>query len=67
MVGHFGMVDITAARFAIFGAVSALAVFARPAAVGPDESFARKDEIVGGDKAPPAATEGDEYWARPAE
>ncbi|WP_418120490.1 DMT family transporter [Variovorax sp. 350MFTsu5.1] len=33
MVGHFGMVDITAARFAIFGAVSALAVFARPAAV----------------------------------
>ncbi|MDP9894454.1 drug/metabolite transporter (DMT)-like permease [Variovorax boronicumulans] len=33
MVGHFGMVDITAARFAVFGAVSALAVFARPAAV----------------------------------
>jgi drug/metabolite transporter (DMT)-like permease len=33
MVGHFGMVDITAARFAIFGAVSALAVFARPAAL----------------------------------
>ncbi|MET3493463.1 DMT family transporter [Variovorax boronicumulans] len=33
MVGHFGMVDITASRFAVFGAVSALAVFARPAAV----------------------------------
>ena len=33
MVGHFGMVDITAARFAVFGAVSALAVFGRPAAV----------------------------------
>ena len=33
MFGHFGMVDITAARFAVFGAVSALAVFARPAAV----------------------------------
>ena len=33
MVGHFGMVDITAARFAVFGAVSALAVFTRPAAV----------------------------------
>ncbi|WP_409574629.1 DMT family transporter [Variovorax sp. KBS0712] len=33
MVGHFGMVDITAARFAVFGAVSALAVFARPAAL----------------------------------
>jgi drug/metabolite transporter (DMT)-like permease len=32
MVGHFGMVDITAARFLVFGAVSALAVFARPAA-----------------------------------
>jgi len=31
MVGHFGMVDIAAARFAVFGAVSALAVFARPA------------------------------------
>ncbi|MDQ0012157.1 drug/metabolite transporter (DMT)-like permease [Variovorax boronicumulans] len=33
MVGHFGMVDITAARFAVFGAISGLAVFARPAAV----------------------------------
>ena len=33
MVGHFGMVDIAAARFAVFGAVSALAVFGRPAAV----------------------------------
>lgn len=33
MVGHFGMVDITAARFLVFGAVSGLAVFARPAAV----------------------------------
>ncbi|WP_395316348.1 DMT family transporter [Variovorax sp. UC74_104] len=32
MVGHFGMVDITAARFLVFGAVSGLAVFARPAA-----------------------------------
>lgn len=33
MVGHFGMVDITAARFLVFGAVSGFAVFARPAAV----------------------------------
>ncbi len=33
MVGHFGMVDITAARFLVFGAISGLAVFARPAAV----------------------------------
>lgn len=33
MVGHFGMVDITAARYVVFGAVSALAVFTRPAAV----------------------------------
>lgn len=33
MVGHFGMVDITAARFAVFGAIAGLAVFARPAAV----------------------------------
>jgi drug/metabolite transporter (DMT)-like permease len=33
MVGHFGMVDITAARFAVFGAISGLALFARPAAV----------------------------------
>jgi drug/metabolite transporter (DMT)-like permease len=33
MVGHFGMVDITAARFAVFGAISGGAVFARPAAV----------------------------------
>lgn len=32
MVGHFGMVDITAARFLVFGAISGLAVFARPAA-----------------------------------
>jgi drug/metabolite transporter (DMT)-like permease len=32
MVGHFAMVDIVSARFAVFGAVSALAVFARPAA-----------------------------------
>ncbi|MFM9925035.1 DMT family transporter [Variovorax sp. H27-G14] len=32
MVGHFAMVDITAARFLVFGAVSGLAVFARPAA-----------------------------------
>lgn len=32
MVGNFGMVDIAAARFAVFGAVSACAVFARPAA-----------------------------------
>jgi drug/metabolite transporter (DMT)-like permease len=31
MVGHFGMVDITAARFVVFGAVAALAVQARPA------------------------------------
>jgi drug/metabolite transporter (DMT)-like permease len=33
MVGHFGMVDITAARFLVFGAISGIAVFARPAAV----------------------------------
>ena len=33
MVGHFGMVDIIAARFLVFGAISGLAVFARPAAV----------------------------------
>ena len=33
MVGNFGMVDIAAARFAIFGAVAGLAVFARPAAM----------------------------------
>ncbi|MGJ7555541.1 DMT family transporter [Variovorax sp. RB3P1] len=33
MVGHFGMVDITASRFLVFGAISGLAVFARPAAV----------------------------------
>ncbi|MET3444103.1 drug/metabolite transporter (DMT)-like permease [Variovorax paradoxus] len=33
MVGHFGMVDITAARFAVFGAISGLAVFTRPAAL----------------------------------
>jgi drug/metabolite transporter (DMT)-like permease len=33
MVGHFGMVDITAARYLVFGAVSGIAVFARPAAV----------------------------------
>ncbi|MGJ7609865.1 MULTISPECIES: DMT family transporter [unclassified Variovorax] len=33
MVGYFGMVDITASRFLVFGAVSGLAVFARPAAV----------------------------------
>lgn len=33
MVGHFGMVDIAAARFAVFGAVSGLAVFARPSAL----------------------------------
>ncbi|MDH6593943.1 drug/metabolite transporter (DMT)-like permease [Variovorax sp. TBS-050B] len=33
MVGHFGMVDITAARFAVFGAISGLAVFARPASL----------------------------------
>jgi len=33
MVGHFGMVDITAARFAVFGAISAFAVFARPASL----------------------------------
>ncbi|WP_309952514.1 MULTISPECIES: DMT family transporter [Variovorax] len=33
MVGHFGMVDITAARFAVFGAISALAVFTRPASL----------------------------------
>ncbi len=33
MVGHFGMVDIAASRFAVFGAISALAVFARPAAL----------------------------------
>ena len=32
MVGNFGMVDIAASRFAVFGAVAALAVFARPAA-----------------------------------
>ncbi|WP_083745156.1 DMT family transporter [Variovorax sp. KK3] len=30
MVGHFGMVDITAARFVVFGAVSGLAIFWRP-------------------------------------
>ena len=28
MVGHFGMVDITASRFLVFGAISGLAVFA---------------------------------------
>lgn len=33
MVGHFGMVDITAARFAVFGAISGLAVFTRPASL----------------------------------
>ena len=33
MVGHFGMVDITASRFLVFGAISGLALFARPAAV----------------------------------
>jgi drug/metabolite transporter (DMT)-like permease len=33
MVGHFGLVDITASRFLVFGAISGLAVFARPAAV----------------------------------
>ena len=32
MVGHFGMVDITAARFLVFGAISGLAIFTRPAA-----------------------------------
>jgi len=32
MVGHFGMVDITAARFVVFGAVAGLAVWWRPAA-----------------------------------
>ncbi len=32
MVGHFGMVDITVSRYVVFGAVSGLAVFARPAA-----------------------------------
>ncbi|MBT2325856.1 DMT family transporter [Variovorax paradoxus] len=31
MVGHFGMVDITAARFVVFGAVAGLAVWWRPA------------------------------------
>ncbi|CAN7376034.1 DMT family transporter [Variovorax sp. LjRoot290] len=31
MVGHFGMVDITAARFIVFGAVAGLAVWWRPA------------------------------------
>jgi drug/metabolite transporter (DMT)-like permease len=30
MVGHFGMVDITAARFVVFGAVAGLAVWWRP-------------------------------------
>lgn len=30
MVGHFGMVDITAARFIVFGAVAGLAVWWRP-------------------------------------
>ncbi|WP_443082762.1 DMT family transporter [Variovorax sp. PAMC 28711] len=33
MVGHIGMVDIAASRFAVFGLISAVAVFARPAAV----------------------------------
>ena len=32
MVGHFGMVDITAARFLVFGAISGLAIFTRPSA-----------------------------------
>jgi len=31
MVGHFGMVDITAARFVVFGMVAGLAVWWRPA------------------------------------
>jgi drug/metabolite transporter (DMT)-like permease len=31
MVGNFGMVDIAAARFVVFGLVSALALFGRPA------------------------------------
>ncbi|WP_442287227.1 DMT family transporter [Variovorax sp. M-6] len=30
MVGHFGMVDVAAARFVVFGAVAALAVATRP-------------------------------------
>ncbi|RZL66055.1 MAG: DMT family transporter [Variovorax sp.] len=32
MVGNFGMVDIAASRFAVFGAVAGLALFTRPAA-----------------------------------
>ena len=32
MVGHFGMVDVAAARFVVFGAVAALAVATRPTA-----------------------------------
>ncbi|KWT74096.1 Inner membrane protein YtfF [Variovorax sp. WDL1] len=32
MVGHFGMVDITAARFIVFGAVAGVAVWWRPTA-----------------------------------
>jgi drug/metabolite transporter (DMT)-like permease len=33
MVGHFGMVDITAARFIVFGAVAGMAVWWRPTGV----------------------------------